>query len=303
MHPLQIETTPGREEWRGQSGPLLGLDADAFRENFNRRPFLITHQLCGHPLFSLDRLMELARTLPPDHVEYNAGQLPISLDGSLTPRNGLSPEETLRRIEDCQSWMVLKYVDNDPLYRDLLNRCLAEVQVHSEAICPGLCQPQAFIFLTSPGSITPYHMDPEHNFLLQIRGGKTIHLFDGHDRDIVSDEELEQFYLGVHRNMVFREAYRAKSTVHELGAGQGLHFPVTFPHYVQNGPAVSISFSITFRTPDLERRSLLYQGNAGLRRKGWRPAPVGKYPWRDRFKVQWFRLLRKTRKLLGKPIA
>jgi hypothetical protein len=39
-----------------------------------------------HPLFKLTRLAELARTLPPSIVEYNAGKIPVSLpDWENTP--------------------------------------------------------------------------------------------------------------------------------------------------------------------------------------------------------------------------
>ena len=288
-------------EGRGQEA-LLDIDAAQFRDNFNRRPFLIGHRLVDHPLFQLPRLLELARSLPEAHVEYNAGNIPISVAPELTPRTGLSPEETVRRIEECKSWMALKNVEHDPDYRELLHRCLAEVKPHSELIAPGMMQAQAFIFLTSPGSVTPYHMDPEHNFLLQIRGSKRIHQFDAHDRTIVTEEDLERFYGGAHRNMTFREEFRAKAWVFELQPGQGLHFPVTAPHFVENGPSVSVSFSITFRTPDLEQRSIVHNINAYLRGRGWRPKPVGQHPWRDRLKATSYRLWRKARALLGRPV-
>src|SRR5437870_13222115 len=108
------------------AAPLLDIDADTFRACFDRRPFLISHHLTDHPLFALPRLVELAQRLPAKDVEYNAGNIPISLDPTLTPRNGLSVEETIRRIEDCRSWLVLKYVDQDPEYGALLERCLRE---------------------------------------------------------------------------------------------------------------------------------------------------------------------------------
>ena len=41
-------------------------------------------------------------------IEYNAGNLSVSQDPALTPMNGLSISETLRRIEECESWMALK---------------------------------------------------------------------------------------------------------------------------------------------------------------------------------------------------
>src|SRR4051794_26219500 len=96
---------------------LLDIDPQQFIADFNRAPFLIGHHLVDHPLFTLPRLVELAQRLPEKQIEYNAGKLPVSVDPSQTPRNGLSVEETIRRIEECQSWMVLKYVETDPAYR------------------------------------------------------------------------------------------------------------------------------------------------------------------------------------------
>ncbi len=279
--------------------PLLEIDAAEFRAGFDRRPFLIRHRLSNHPLFELPRLRELAKALPADNVEYNAGNIPISLAPELTPRTGLSAEDTIRRIAQCTSWLVLKYVEHDPDYRALLTRCLAEVAMHSEPLRPGMCLPQAFVFITSPGSVTPYHMDPEHNFLMQIHGSKKISMFDGRDHSILSQEELERFYEGAHRNLVFADEFRAKAWTFNLEPGDGLHFPVTFPHYVQNGSDVSISFSITFRTPDLDRVGMLHMFNALLRRRGIRPAPPGRHPWRDTLKCFTWRMCRRIRRWFG----
>lgn len=278
---------------------LLEIDAAEFAANFSRRPFLIGHHLCTHPFFTLPNLLELAQRLPAKNIEYNAGNLPMSLEAHQTPHTGLSMEETIRRIEECQSWMVLKYVETDPAYRDLLHQCLAEVKPYSEPIAPGMMQAQAFIFITSPNAVTPYHMDPEHNFLLQVRGSKSIKQFDGSDRSVVSELELERFYDGAHRNLTYQEKYLQKSWSFDLPAEAGLHFPVNFPHWVKNGPGVSISFSITFSTPDLERRAMVYNVNSLLRRRGLNPTPVGQAPWKDSLKFQAHRIWRRTRRLLG----
>src|SRR5688572_14708905 len=85
---------------------LLDLDASVFAANFNQRPFVIGHRLSEHPLFALGSLLELAKRLPAKDIEYNAGNLPVSIDPTLTPTNGLSIEETIRRVEECRSWMV-----------------------------------------------------------------------------------------------------------------------------------------------------------------------------------------------------
>ncbi|MCA9079703.1 MAG: cupin-like domain-containing protein [Planctomycetaceae bacterium] len=276
--------------------PLLEVAPVEFAEKFSRTPFLIRHRLTDHPLFAIDRLLELAKSLPEGCLEYNAGQLPVNCDPSLTPLNGLSAEETIERIATCKSWMAIKYVENDPEYRDLLHRCLGEIAPHSEPIVPGMTQAQGFIFVTSPGSVTPYHIDPEHNFLLQIRGAKHIHLYDGNDRTLLDEVHLERFYSDEHRNLKLHDARIDDGWKFDLQPGMGLHFPVTYPHWVQNQDEVSVSFSITFRTPDLDRRRALYQINHQLRKRGWTPPPVGDHRLRDTLAYTLFRI---RRKLLG----
>lgn len=276
-----------------RSPSLLGVDPGLFAAKFNREPFLIGHALSEHPLFKVERLLELARTLPEDGIEYNAGEIPKSIEHANTPRNGLSAAETIRRIEQCKSWMVLKNVQRDPQYAKLLDECLEEIRPLSEPIAPGMCHAQAFVFLSSPGSVTPLHIDPEHNFLLQIQGTKEVHLYDGRDRELLTDSQLEHFYRDRGRNMPYQDWYEKKGWTFDLKPGAGLHFPVTYPHWVKNGDGVSISFSITFRTPDLDRRRALYSINSRLR--GWKinPTPVGVRPWRDAMLFNAFRAARR----------
>lgn len=264
----------------------LDLDGTALRSQFGRRPFLVRHHLISHPLFALPRLVELAKRLPAKSVEYNAGNVPVSLDPAKTPRNGLSPEETIRRIEECRSWLGLRNVEQDPEYRALLAGCVDEVRPFAKG---AIYEPAAFIFVSSPAAVTPYHMDPEENLLLQICGRKQVHIFDPSDRSLLSEEELERFYSGAHCNLVYREAYAPKARTFELAPGAGVHIPLTAPHWVQNGPEVSISFSITMNTKDCYRISHVHGLNARLRRWGLRPSPVGQSALRDALKQLLFR--------------
>lgn len=284
--------------------PLAPIDAELFRTHFNRRPFKIGHFLADDPRLTIERLVELADRLPAESVEYNAGNLPVSQDPSRTPRNGLSPEETIRRIADCQSWLVLKNVERVPEYGAILDACLDQVRELSEAQWPGMHRREAFVFVSSPGSVTPFHIDPENNFLLQIRGTKRVQLFSAQDRFVLREEDLEQFYAGGHRNLQFREEFRTRGDVFELAPGEGLHFPVVAPHWVQNGPEVSVSLSITFRTRESSDRESLYRFNRSLRRARLAPTPVGSLPGRDRVKLGLIRCARAVKSLLGlRPTA
>ena len=135
-----------------------------------------------------------------------------------------------------------------PLQRPDDRQCLGEIRPHSEPLDPGAYEPEGYVFVSSPGAVAPYHLDPEHNFLLQLRGRKTVHLLDGRDRSLVTERHLEALYGNSPSvGLVFDERHRAKDRAYELTPGRGLHFPVEAPHWVQNGPEVSVSISITFR--------------------------------------------------------
>jgi oxalate decarboxylase/phosphoglucose isomerase-like protein (cupin superfamily) len=271
---------------------LLDIDRPAFEARFGKAAFLLQHRLAGDALFSLERLVALSRTLPADKVEYNAGDLPVSVDPASTPRNGLSAEETIRRIRECRSWLVLKNVERDPAYRALLERCLAEVNALRGTPAPSMSEKHGFIFVSSPGAVTPYHMDPEENFLLQIRGRKTMHVFDPADRAVLSEQEIERFFSGAHRNLAFRDEYQPRAQAFALRPGLAVHVPMTAPHWVQNGPEVSVSFSITFQTAASMRRQHAHRMNARLRRLGVEPRPIGESPLRDGLKQLCYRVVR-----------
>lgn len=294
---MSTTLTPNAET---STNPLELPEESIFQTLFNRRPFKIGHNLVGHPLFELPRLVELSKQLPESRVEYSLGKVPVDHGAKEAPKTGLSPEETIRQIEECQSWMVLKNVEMVPEYRELLDACLNQVGLYSEKVAPGMYLREGFIFVTSPESVTPYHTDPENNFLLQIRGPKYVHMWDPDDRVVAPEECLENLFSGGPRNMEYKEAFAAREEKFELLPGDGLHFPVAAPHWVQNGPEVSISFSITFRTDDSARRESLHRMNRKLRSFGITPSPYGQSACRDAMKYSLVRCARGLKRLAGK---
>lgn len=279
----------------------LSFDDAEIRRDLNRRGFTIRHRLVDNPLFSLPALIELSRKLPDKDVEYNAGDLPVDMDPTATPKTGLSVEETIHRIEECGSWMVMKFVERVPEYRRVLDRCLDELEA---AIAPEglrMLRREAFIFISSPHSVTPYHFDPEYNFLLQIRGAKTVYVFP---RSLLTEEEIEERFTFSHRNLKFYESNQSRAEAFVLSPGEGLHIPIAAPHWVKNGDNVSISFSITFRTSASEREAALYRFNSKLRARGLHPKPVHSSPLRDSIKLATYHglrfALRPAKMLLGR---
>lgn len=253
----------------------LQLDEEIVRHCFDQAPFRVGHSLVDHPLLQLPRIVEVSRELPEDCVEYNGGELSINQDSSLTPRNGLSIQETLLRIETCRSWMVLKNIQMIPDYRNLLDECLDQIEPLISDTDPGMCFRRGFIFVSSPGALTPYHADMEYNFLLQIRGGKTITVFDGNDRSLLSEVHRENIVTGGHRNVPYHDDYAAKGSSFMLHPGEGVHVPLSSPHWVRVGNDVSVSLSITFHSRRSARTIAVHKVNARLRKLGLDPQQAG----------------------------
>lgn len=282
----------------------LQIDKETFSSRYPGLPFVVRHSLADHPLFAISRLLELQKALPQGKIDYYTGRVGVNDNKRQAPPTGLTAEETIRQIKSAESWLVLKNIERDPEYRKLVEDCLAEVAPLAEPVSPGVKQFEGWIFLTSPGSLTPYHLDPEHNLLLQIRGEKTVHLFDPADRDILSEEELENYYTrsGTVGKLEFNHAYQEKAYTYTITPGDGVFIPVNAPHWLQVTGDVSISLSITFYSDDVYRRARLFRFNHILRRWGLRPSPYGKSAGRDRLKDSVITTYLKARSLLGRPI-
>jgi len=254
-------------------------DPDRFRRDFNRESFEVRHRLADHPLFSLPKLMELAeRTLKnrPDDLYYNAGDVRVEQRWDELADAPFSAQEALRRIENCGAWFVFKSAQRDSEYRPLLEKGMAELKTYMDpGIDSQVMVEDIIIFVTSPKRVTTYHIDRECNFLLQIRGTKTIHVFDREDRDVLPEEEIERFWAADFNAAVYRPQFQDRAVSYKLAPGTGVHIPVNCPHWIENDDNVSISLSVNFQFKD-SIRSNAYRANYLLRKMGLRPTPPGK---------------------------
>lgn len=270
----------------------------AFEQLYPEQTGLLTHALLGHPLFELDALVALAKRIRPIDAEYNRGDLPVGIDPEATPSNGLSAEETIRSIEECGSWMVLKFIEQDPVYRELLHSALAELEPAVRPVTGEMLKREGFIFISSPHAVTPFHFDPEHNILLQARGRKTMTVFPAADESIVSGASHEAFHSGGHRNLPWREGIAASGQSFELTPGKAIYVPVKAPHWVKNGPEVSISFSITWRSEWSYQEADARSFNGLVRKLGIDPAPPARFPHRNLAKSVAYRAIAKAERAL-----
>lgn len=266
----------------------------AFAANYPELPHKLEHGLGDHPLMELDALARLAEALPTGSVEYNFADLPIGVEGK-PAQTGIPIGETIRNIAASGSWAVLKNVEQHAAYAALLAELLAELRPSIEARTGRMLKTQAFVFVTSPGGVTPYHFDPEHNILLQLRGSKVMTQFPAGDPAYAPDEVHEAYHTGGARELKWRNELAAGGREFALGPGEALFVPVMAPHFVRNGPEPSISLSITWRSEWSFAEADARAFNAALRRIGFRPASPGRWPAHNRAKACAWRLLRKLR--------
>lgn len=267
---------------RPQSAVVPGAFFDAsnegFRHSYDKKAFSFSHIFTeSHPLFQRARMRKLVAegTATRPWAVYDAGDIQVGQRWETYPAKTKTVEETFDDIDSGRSWMMLRHVEKDPEYGELLDQCLAEVsRLSGQEIDSDKKSQEAIIFFTSPNRVTAYHIDRECNFLMQVRGSKTINIFDRTDKDVVPETELETFWSKDNNAGVYKPQFQDRAFVCEMKPGIGVHIPVNCPHWLQNGEDVGISFSISYQFKDWKRKNV-YQANYHLRRMGLNPTPPG----------------------------
>ncbi len=268
-----------------------------FASSYPEGPHKLTHDLSRHPLLELDALAMLAESLPATSVEYNRGDVTIGVTGK-PEGTGLSIGQTIREIDSANSWAVLKNVEQNPAYAALLHELLNELREVIEPLTGPPLTPQSFIFVSSPDAVTPYHFDPEHNILMQLRGHKQMTVYPAGDGRFARDTLHESYHTGGARELSWQDSFSNYGMAYCLDPGDALYVPVMAPHFVKNGPHPSISLSITWRSKWSYEEADARAFNHLLRKRGMDPKPTRRWPRRNRLKALGCRVARRIPGLL-----
>ena len=274
--------------------PVITADNDSLTRDFPLKPFAIRHKLSGHPLLSLTRIAQLAAEMPRDLIEYNSGDAAISQDPDKVKSVDLDPVAVVKSIQSAGAWMVLKRVEKSPEYRALLEDALTSVaraRGFKSIGDAGFSQIEGFLFVSSPNSTTPFHMDAEDNFFVQIHGDKIFAVYDNRDGAIANDEQVEHSTTK-HRNVPYHDSFKPRGTEFKLVGGDGCYIPYQWPHWVKTAGTYSISLAITWKTAEVKRLNDLHFCNSMLRSLGLPQAAPGKKPALDVVKLAVWRSAR-----------
>jgi hypothetical protein len=265
---------------------------EAFAVNYPEAPHKLAHNLHTHPLLTLEALARLGDSLPRELIECNLGDQPIGVD-AVPEQLKDNVGERILNIGAAGSWVGLREVDRDPAYRALLHELLEEMRPAIEKKTGPILDIQGFIFITSPGGVTPYHFDPEHNILLQVRGSKIFTMFPAGDPFYAPDEIHEAYHIGGRPELPWRDELSPGGVAWSLKPGDALFVPVMSPHFVKGGDEISISVSVVWRSEWSHAEADARSFNRLLRKAGISPSRPGRWPEPNRAKAYAWRALRK----------
>lgn len=246
----------------------------------------VAHTLGEHYLLQADQLLELGKRLDEQgrvrtHSNDVTAGTPFNDAPSLHP-NRKSARDTIARIREAAAWTSLLNVQSDPTYRKLVDEVLDELKPQVERQDPGMCYRAGWIFITSPRTVTPFHMDKEHNFIMQVHGRKTLYVWDHRDTEVVSELARDRFHRFHKRDLVvWKDEFKSRAHIFHLEPGVGAYMPSTSPHMVENGDDASITISFTYYTDATRRDSLLHTAHDWMRDRGMNPQAVGASPASD----------------------
>ncbi|HEY4292610.1 JmjC domain-containing protein [Luteibacter sp.] len=267
------------------------------------------HDFHLHPLFQLAELAQLARELVPlqqcRFVRPGLTQASAFHHEASHP-DGRDIDEVFRRMEEPGSWIALYNVEAIPRYAALLQEIIDGLRERVEREEPGIFAVTGFIFISAPPSVTPFHIDRENNFWLQLHGRKTLSVWDPTDREAISAAHVEDFIVShTLREVRLKDSSRPNSYDFDSGPGDGVYFPTTSPHmtrsdagWVMPGDGVSVSIGVTFYTSRTLRTARVHQFNRVCRKYlGMRPTYPGHSHALDAAKAPFGYLLAVSRQL------
>lgn len=262
----------------------------------DRASFKCRHKLLGHPALEFSNLARVIPALPAKHVMYSVRQLATGENFEQTfSKRPLerSIEETLENMRTSDSYVMIQSPEADPSFRDLHRQLLDDVEqlMRQRGVGKVAQNPHLYLFIASPGSITPFHLDRYSTFLLQFSGSKKVSVFPQWDESVVTAPRLEDYVAYHNTSLPWTPDMNALGTHYQFAPGDALHIPFAAGHHVHNGPEdVSVSMSIIFNTEESMRWRHALNFNHAARRRlgrvGLSVEPVGHSNLRDRVKAR-----------------
>lgn len=207
---------------------------------------MLRHELAHHPLLSLPVLAEAVQELPAEHVERRIANAANGGGFAMDSPDGATVADSIRSIGTSGNWIMLRFVEQLPRYRDLLQSLMAELDPAIAPLTGPSMSLKGFIFISAPGTLTPFHFDAEYNILFQIAGNKEFATYPP-EPPFLSLDRRETYHRAGENMLPWQPGFEAQAMMHHLAPGDALYVPYVSPHWVRAGAAPSVSLSMTWQ--------------------------------------------------------
>jgi cupin superfamily protein len=244
----------------------------AFRAGFPGQAMEFVHDLQLDDRLTLAAVADLADRLPRRSVIADTAAQPLLVPRGGPPRGTLDrPGDVIRDLRTANAWLTLLNVEEDPGLAELMNTQLDQLEAGIMARQGKMRKRVAFVFVSSPNSVTPVHFDIEHSLLMQVSGCKTVSI-GRFESDAVRRREIDRYWDGSHGRI---ESLPPEVATFTMTPGRAVYIPPGTPHWVHNGPDISLSVTLTYFTAATVRQNRIEDFNSHLRRRHLKPQEPG----------------------------
>jgi hypothetical protein len=267
-------------------GEIPQIGQMGFDDAFPGEPMPFVHDLHRDDRLTVASVADLADRLPRRSVIADTAAQPLLVPQGGPPRGALErPGDVIRDLRNANAWLTLLNVEADPGMAEIMNAHLDQLESGMIARWGNkrgkMHRRVAFIFVSSPNSVTPVHFDIEHSLLMQVSGCKTVSI-GRYESDAVRRHEFDRYWDGSHGRI---EALPSEVAAYTLTPGRGVYIPPGTPHWVHNGPDNSLSVTLTYFTAATVRENRIEDFNSYLRRRHMKPREPGRSAAVDTAKI------------------
>lgn len=247
----------------------------------DRAPFEFSHNLVNHSALSFENLSKVITWLPEEKVMFSKGLNDVKkhfehilVDG----KKSFDLNEVIETIRTGNAYIAVRNPELHPSFKDLFKAICDDVGAFMKVNGTGNTplEPMLWLFIASPGAVTPFHFDRYSNFIMQIRGSKELAVFPPRVEEIIAAKELEAYMDAKPSFPEWTEKKDKLAYKFNFKSGEAVHIPFTSGHYVKNGmDDISITLSVFFHSNETERWSRAMKVNNRLRGLGVVPKAIG----------------------------
>ena len=203
----------------------------AFDDAFPGGSVGFVHDLSLDDRLTLPAVADLADRLPRRSVIADTATQPLLVPQGGPPLGALErPGDVIRDLYNANAWLTLLGVEDDPGMAELMNTQLDQLESGMIARWgkkrSRMRKRVAFVFVSSPNSVTPVHFDIEHSLLMQVTGCKTVSI-GRWESDTARRHEIDRYWDGSHGRI---EAVPPEEAAYTLTPGRAVYIPPGTPH-------------------------------------------------------------------------